>query len=90
MTYTERQSMDRFYVYSTDGVFLPPDEYFISSSSQIITNLSCSLKFTAFEESCEFYFTEDEECLNHTMDLILQCSFGRLWICLLNTIYTCD
>ena len=60
------------------GVFLPPNEYFTSSSSEVITNLSCSLDFITFEESCEFDFTDDEECLNHTMDLILQCSFGRL------------
>ena len=78
MTY--RQSVDRSYFHSTDGVFLPPDEYFISSASEVITDLSCSLEFTTFEESCEFNFTNDEECLNHTMDLILQCSFGRLWI----------
>ena len=82
MTYTYRRSMDISYLHSIGGVFLPPDEYFITSASQVITNLSCSLEFTTFEESCEFDFTKDEECLNHTMDLILQCSFGRLWICL--------
>ena len=59
-------------------MFLPPDEYLMSYSSQVITNLSCSLEFTTFEESCEYDFTDDEECLNHTMDLILQCSFGKL------------
>ena len=78
MRYTCRQSVDKSYFHSTDGVFLPPDEYFISSASQVISNLSCSLEFTTFEESCEFDFTKDEECLNHTMDLILQCSLGRL------------
>ena len=72
--------MDRFYFHSTDGVFLLPDGYFTSSASQVITNLSCSLEFTTFEESCKFDFTKDEVCLNHTMDLILQCFFGRLWI----------
>ena len=62
------------------GMFLPLDEYFTSSSSQVITNISCTLDLTTFEESCEFDFTDNEECLNHTMDLILQCSFGKLWI----------
>ena len=72
--------MTKCYFHSIGGVFLPPDGYFISYSSQVITNLSCSLNLTTFEESCEFDFTDDEECLNHTMDLILQCSFGKLWI----------
>ena len=64
------------------GELLPPNENFTSSSSQVITNLSCSLEFTNFIESCKFDFTRDEVCLNHTMDLIVQCSFGRLleWI----------
>ena len=62
------------------GMFLLLDEYFTSSSSQVITNISCTLDLTTFEESCEFDFTDNEECLNHTMDLILQCSFGKLWI----------
>ena len=52
---------------------LPRNETLISSSSQVITNLSCSLEFTSFVESCKFDFTNDEECLNHTMDLIVQC-----------------
>ena len=72
--------MLKCYFHLIGGVFLPPDGYFTSSSSQVITNLSCSLEFTSFLESCKFDFTKDEECLNHTMDLILQCSFGRLWI----------
>ena len=73
--------MLKCYSNSIGGVFLPPDGYLISYSSQVITNLSCSLDyFINFEESCEYEFTDDEECLNHTMDLILQCSFGKLWI----------
>ena len=59
-------------------MLLHPNENFTSSSSQVITNLSCSLEFTSFIESCEFDFTKNEECLNHTMDLIVQCSFGKI------------
>ena len=59
-------------------MLLPPKEDFTSSSSQVITNLSCSLDFISFVESCKFDFTDDEECLNHTMDLIVQCSLGKI------------
>ena len=58
----------------TGGEFFPANENFNSSSSEVITNFSCSLNFTSFVESCEFDFTNDEECLDHTMDLIVQCS----------------
>ena len=66
------------YFHSIGGVLLPPNENFTSSSSQVITNLSCSLDFTSFVQSCKFHFTDDEECLNHTMDLIVQCSLGKI------------
>ena len=71
---------NNYYFHSIGGVLLPPKENFTSSSSQVITNVSCSLEFTSFMESCEFDFTNDEECLNHTMDLIVQCSFGKIVI----------
>ena len=60
-------------------MLLPPKENFVSSSSQVITNLSCSRDFISFVESCEFDFTRDEECLNHTMDLIVECSLGEIY-----------
>ena len=66
------------YFHSIGGELLPPNENFASLSSQVITNASCSLNFTSFEKSCKFDFSEDEECLNHTMDLIVQCSFGKI------------
>ena len=66
------------YFHSIGGVLLRPKENFTSSSSEVISNLSCSLNFTSFGESCKFDFTRDEECLNHTMDLIVQCSLGKI------------
>ena len=71
------------YFHLIGGKLLPPNENFTSSSSQVITNLSCSPEFTNFVESCKFDFTRDEVCLNHTMDLIVQCVTGRVlngWI----------
>ena len=61
------------YFHSIGSEVLPPNGSFISSSPQVITDLSCSLEFTSFVEACKFNFTKDEECLNHTMDLIVQC-----------------
>ena len=64
--------------YLIGGEFFPPNQNFTSSSSQVVTNLSCSLEFTNFVQSCEFDFAQNEECLNHTMDLIVQCVTGRV------------
>ena len=64
--------------YLIGGEFFPPKENFASTSSQVIINLSCSLEFTSFVQSCEFDFAQNEECLNHTMDLIVQCVTGRV------------
>ena len=76
--YTSVLASNNYYFHSIGGELLPPNENFTSSSSQVITNLSCSLEFTSFVESCKFDFTKDEECLNHTMDLIVQCSLGKI------------
>ena len=76
--YTSVLASNNYYYHSIGGELLIPNENFTSSSSQVITNLSCSLEFTSIVESCKFDFTKDEECLNHTMDLIVQCSFGKI------------